>query len=153
MEFSLAELRVLESKLDSHDYRQPTAEEQAAKDIDGYHLGFELVKRPETPREFAVIFDCKVKANQLRQFAVVYLARFEATEDVTEEFMASHYAGMNAPAIGYPYLRAYVSQTLLLSGYKPITLPTVNFQEVFRKRSEEKAKALNAPAENAPKKH
>ena len=73
---------------------------------------------------------------------VTYLARFETSEDVTDSFRESHFVQMNAPAIGYPYLRAFVGQMLLLSGYKPVTLPTINFKELFdRKKAESKASA------------
>lgn len=70
---------------------------------------------------------------------VVYLARFETTEDLTDEFMESHFVGMNAPAISYPYLRAYISQVLLISGYPPVTLPTINFQDMFKDEQAKKA--------------
>jgi preprotein translocase subunit SecB len=134
MEISLAELRVLELKFMSADYGEPDPSEEAVRKKDGYQMGFDVVRRPGTQREFSVIFNCRVYAEELRHLELAYLARFDTTEDVDENFMKSHFVGMNAPAISYPYMRAFVGQMLLISGYKPITLPTINFQEIFKRK-------------------
>jgi len=52
---------------------------------------------------------------------------FETDEEITEEFKNSHFPKINAPAIAYPYLRAYVSNLTLQSGVTPVMLPTINF--------------------------
>lgn len=38
----------------------------------------------------------------------------------------SNFLYVNAPAILFPYLRAYISSLTTLSGIRPITLPTLN---------------------------
>lgn len=38
----------------------------------------------------------------------------------------SNFLYLNAPAIMFPYLRAYISSLTALSGINPITLPTLN---------------------------
>ena len=38
----------------------------------------------------------------------------------------SRFLYLNAPAIMFPYLRAYISSLTALSGINPITLPTLN---------------------------
>ena len=38
----------------------------------------------------------------------------------------NQYFYTNAPAILFPYIRAYISTLTNLSGYKPINLPTLN---------------------------
>ena len=52
---------------------------------------------------------------------------FETDEEITEEFKNSHFPKINAPAIAYPYLRAFVSNLTLQSGVDPAMLPTINF--------------------------
>ncbi len=47
-------------------------------------------------------------------------------EKGTEENQLSNYFYMNAPAILFPYIRAYISTLTSLSGLKPLLLPTLN---------------------------
>lgn len=45
----------------------------------------------------------------------------------TEEALLSNFFYVNAPAILFPYIRAYISTLTTLSGLETITLPTINF--------------------------
>lgn len=45
----------------------------------------------------------------------------------TEGATLSNYFFVNAPAILFPYVRAYISTLTTLSGFETITLPTINF--------------------------
>ena len=59
--------------------------------------------------------DINVKANGI----------FEYDKDIDEKTKESFFT-LNAPAILFPYVRAYVSSLTALSGMPPITLPTIN---------------------------
>lgn len=135
MEMSLIELRVLELELVAEDLTNPRIE-VPEESQDQYKLAYELAFPEEDRRSFAVIFNCAVKVAKLKHIRVVYLARFGTNEEIDEEFKSSHWTGMNAPAISYPYLRAYVGQMLLISGYKPVTLPTMNFQAIYHQKKQ-----------------
>lgn len=50
---------------------------------------------------------------------------------------------LNAPAILFPYLRAYVSSLTALSGINPITLPTLNLSGL-KEQLEENTKVIDA---------
>ena len=56
----------------------------------------------------------------------------EIFEDIDEKFKESNFPIINAPAIAYPFLRAFVSNFFVSSGYYPILLPTYNFTK-FKK--------------------
>ena len=43
-----------------------------------------------------------------------------------EEKQLNNYFYINAPAILFPYIRAYITTLTSLSGLKPIILPTLN---------------------------
>ena len=47
-------------------------------------------------------------------------------EDVTDEFKKSPFIEINAPAIAFPYIRAYISNLTTQSGLFTVTLPTFN---------------------------
>lgn len=59
--------------------------------------------------------DITVKANGI----------FEYDKDIDEKAKKNFFT-LNAPAILFPYVRAYVSSLTALSGMPPITLPTIN---------------------------
>lgn len=50
---------------------------------------------------------------------------FEFDNTLTEEELR-RYTSVNAPAILFPYVRAYISTLTSLSGISPIVLPTIN---------------------------
>ena len=54
---------------------------------------------------------------------------FQVDENVTNDFRDSDFVKINAPAIAFPYLRSYVSNLTLQSGFSPIILPSINFVE------------------------
>ena len=81
----------------------------------------------QRPREFAVLFELKVPLAATSQLELDFVGIFETTEDITEEFRQSHFPRINAPAVAYPYIRAFVSQFAVLAGFDPCTLPIRNF--------------------------
>lgn len=46
------------------------------------------------------------------------------------------FAKINAPAIAYPFLRAYIANFFISSGYNALMLPTINFQAMAEKERE-----------------
>ncbi|MDQ1834679.1 protein-export chaperone SecB [Massilia scottii] len=53
---------------------------------------------------------------------------------VTEQILSNTFIQVNAPAIAYPFLRAYISTLTVNSGFEQVLLPPVNFQAIFDKR-------------------
>lgn len=51
--------------------------------------------------------------------------KFEFDKDLTDSEKDSFF-NINAPAILFPYVRAYISTLTSLSGINPIMLPTIN---------------------------
>ena len=54
---------------------------------------------------------------------------------VDEKFKQSDFLTINAPAIAFPYVRSYISNLTLQSGFSPIILPSVNFVKLAKKIS------------------
>lgn len=57
---------------------------------------------------------------------------FEFDKALEEPEKSTFFAG-SAPAIMFPYLRAYISTLTGVAGIEPIILPTINFVEGLRK--------------------
>lgn len=55
---------------------------------------------------------------------------FKCDNKIDEEFRKSDFVKINAPAIAYPYVRAYITQVCLASGFGAKILPTINFVEL-----------------------
>ena len=77
---------------------------------------------------FEVIFDVSI-ADEEFNLQIQASFNFELDIAMTEEFKNSHFPKVNAPAIAFPYLRAFISNLTLQSGIKPVILPSINFVE------------------------
>lgn len=60
-------------------------------------------------------------------FQTDFIARFLSIKPLTQEFKDSNFPKVNAPAIAYPFIRAFVNNFFINAGYDPVLLPTYNF--------------------------
>lgn len=87
----------------------------------------------EEPKAFAIYFKISLPAEN-NLLSIEYIATFTTSKEVDNKFKESYFPSVNAPAIAYPYLRSFVSQFLLLSGYDPQILPTINFVKMQKEK-------------------
>lgn len=80
----------------------------------------------EDKNSFGVGFNIEIKDAEF-DLTIEALFMFKIDEDITEEFKLSNFPKINAPAIAFPYLRAFVSNLTLQSGFEPVILPSINF--------------------------
>lgn len=111
------------------------------------NLNFELLKEEEYREEgsfglktnqifsdednhrFFIVFEIKLE-DKVFDFIFNAIFSFKVDEDITEEFKISDFPKINAPAIAFPYLRAYISNFTLQSGVAPVILPSINFTKL-----------------------
>lgn len=102
-------------------------------DADGHKVesGFTLRFKPtfyeDDAKKFAVSFDFVYVTDDDRSLNIDYISIFETDLDIDDAFKASKFPVVNAPAIAFPFLRAFIANFLMSSGYKPILLPAFNF--------------------------
>ena len=84
---------------------------------------------------FVIIFNLKL-FNKERNFHLNIEAHnhFVLNQDITEEFKNSTFINVNAPAIAFPYVRAYISNITMNSGYDSIILPSYNFVKLYKEK-------------------
>jgi len=82
---------------------------------------------------FTVEFKISIKDKSFDLF-VDALFDFEIDEKITEDFKLSDFPKINAPAIAFPYLRAFISNLTLQSGAYPIILPSINFVSLVEEK-------------------
>jgi preprotein translocase subunit SecB len=94
---------------------------------------FKLRFGPTFPAEpstkFAVLFEAVVVTEGGMILTTEYYSVFETSDTITDEFKESHFLRSNAPAIGFPFLRACFAQVCLMAGHKHVVIPSVNFVE------------------------
>lgn len=86
--------------------------------------------------KFMVRFDLKLHHPEYT-LTVVSLHYFDSDIALPQTFKNSDFIKINAPAIAYPYLRAFISNLTLQSGYEPAILPTLNFVTLSKKQKKE----------------
>ncbi len=75
---------------------------------------------------FGISFNIQLQ-NPSYHLSVQYIAWFQTATPIDEVFKNSDFPIVNAPAIAYPYLRAFIANLTLNAGYEPVNLPSINF--------------------------
>lgn len=88
------------------------------------------------PREkniFIVVFNFTLE-NEEEKYSMEtdYEAVFTTDIDIDDDFRESSFPKVNAPAIAFPYLRAFISNITQQAGYNPVVLPSLNFVELAK---------------------
>ena len=106
-------------------------DERTKRDNDSFDLeSGNFFSDDEENNTFGVAF--KLNIND-RSFDLIIEALFNfeiVDEKITEDFKLSSFPKINAPAIAFPYLRAFVSNLTLQSGLEPVILPSINFVQL-----------------------
>lgn len=99
-------------------------ESEIQKDIE-LEIKTSFLLNKERKEEYCVVFDCSLK-NSFIDLKTEFVAVFLASQEIDEEFINSPFA-KNSRAIGFPYLRAFITNFTINAGIPPIILPTYNF--------------------------
>ncbi len=94
-------------------------------------FGFATGFNADNNKDFAIIFDLGLQ-NEEQKFRLNLkaTAHFETDIPITDDFKESSFVKISAPAIAFPYIRTYVSNLTLNSGYEAIMLPSFNFIKI-----------------------
>lgn len=87
----------------------------------------------ESSKSFLIAFKIKLSSAEF-QLELTMVFKFMADCEITDEFMNGPFPKINAPAIAFPYVRAYISNLTLQSGYTAVMLPSINFVELSKKQ-------------------
>lgn len=93
----------------------------------------EIIKDEES-NKFSVHFLLNLK-NKNFDLTVNSVAVFLTDVKLESDFLDSDFCNINAPAIAFPYIRTYVSNLTLNSGFNPIILPSFNFVNLHKEKS------------------
>lgn len=113
-----------------------------------FNLDLENLLFGDSPKHFGKVFKVdltfdSIGHNEIYDINVEYHVVFECLDDVNEQFLESDFSKISAPAIGFPYLRSFISTFSIQAGIPPIILPSINFvqfSKILDKVKEEKIK-------------
>ncbi|MEX5768875.1 protein-export chaperone SecB [Serratia nematodiphila] len=97
-----------------------------------FSLGFEPVFSEDDPSEFRIVFDFEYITKDDKYLRVDFHSIFKTDSEIDQGFKDSKFPIVNAPAIAFPFLRAFVANLLISGGHQPILLPSINFSN-FKK--------------------
>lgn len=102
-----------------------------AREENSFALKVGQIFPEDEKKQFVIIFDIDLKD---KDFDLVFQVSFVfSTEDeINEEFKFSDFPKINAPAIAFPFIRAYISNLTLQSGFEPVILPSINFVKLAK---------------------
>lgn len=66
------------------------------------------------------------EAQPLFNFQVQAIGDFEIIGE-TDDKIYNNFMNISAPSIVYPYIRAFISTTMLQAGIQPVIIPSINF--------------------------
>jgi preprotein translocase subunit SecB len=92
------------------------------------------LKKELSNNHFSIDFLINLKAKGFI-FSVNSVAIFQTDKVLDETFLSSQFCKINAPAIAFPFIRTYISNTTLNSGFDPIILPSFNFVKIFQEEN------------------
>jgi preprotein translocase subunit SecB len=124
------QLRLKETKVKSMQLSPKTSDHEKNEGNLEFKVG--SVFSESSPKSFLITFELQLTLDDA-VLDIVYDSIFETSEAVDEGFKESHFPKVNAPAIAFPYLRAFISTLLINAGYDSVMLPSINFQALAEK--------------------
>lgn len=111
-------------------------ERNCKRDMNRAHFSLNVSNIRINDESFNIIFKCAIKNSDIAINTEIRFIFCIKDGIVNDEFMKGNFININAPAIAFPYLRAYITNISIQSGYNPIILPSINFVEFNKKKVE-----------------
>jgi preprotein translocase subunit SecB len=100
-------------------------------------LGVGTLFSDKKNNEFAVVLDVELtsKSNKFN-LKIKSIAHFSTPDEINHDNRNSPFFEINAPAIAFPFVRTFISNLTLNSGYDPVVLPPFNFMQLAAEKKE-----------------
>ncbi len=100
---------------------------------DSFQLKVGQLFPEEDKKKFIILFYIELQS-EIFDLDIEAAFTFGVEDDITDEFIDSSFPKINAPAIAFPYIRAYISNLTLQSGFEPVMLPSINFVKLAKEQ-------------------
>lgn len=117
------------------DYKVETFDKKVTHELET-SLSIVSMFYDDNKKSFAIVFNITLqsKSNEFK-LKLKSIAHFSTQNDIDDEFKNSLFVDANAPAIAFPYVRTFISNLTLNSGYDPIVLPSFNFLQLAEEKN------------------
>jgi preprotein translocase subunit SecB len=116
------------------NYKVATFDKEVTHELDT-SLVIGNIFSDDEKRDFAIVFDFALQnSSEIFKLTLKAIAHFSTQSDIDEDFKNSAFVNINAPAIAFPYVRTFISNLTLNSGYDPIVLPAFNFLQLAEEK-------------------
>ena len=79
-------------------------------------------------KNYVITFDIEIfNVSQEFSLKVKYAALFQSKKEIDEDFKNSSFVQISSPAIAFPYVRSFISNLTINSGFSPVIFPSINF--------------------------
>lgn len=93
-----------------------------------------LPEEADDRNHFAITFKSEFQIKEGFILKVEYQSIFETDVLIDDNFKNSRFITVNAPAIAFPFFRAFIATFLTSSGFEPIILPSINFLKLSQEQ-------------------
>lgn len=111
------------AKLDMQLYDQEGNNDEANR---SFKFSYKTAGLPRSKNSFVVSFEVSIIGQDFKMDLLMDFF-FVTDNNLDDTFFRSPFAKVNAPAIAFPYIRSYISNLTMQSGYETVVLPSINF--------------------------
>ena len=133
------QIQLLNVQYPKLEYNVSTIDPQVTNQL---NLSFDyitIVREGENNQFFDIVFNLHLTdKNQLFSLKITAMANFQTDEVIDASFKNSDFVNVNAPAIAFPFLRTFVANFMLNTGYTPVIFPSYNFQTLAENKKQPK---------------
>ncbi len=121
-------IRFLGYKIYSLTVTFPEFGEVTSADSFSLEISMNVSIDQETKRGFSLYMGVKL-SSQDKGFTLELNShsKFETESEIEEDYLNDGMVTVNAPAIVFPFIRAFINTVSTNAGYNPIILPAINF--------------------------
>jgi len=142
----MPKIQIVHIQFTDVDLKIKSFEQEATAQLDTKELGISCLYNAELGTGFGIKFKLSLKdAEKNFHLNLVAVAHFETDSEIDVAFLKSDIVKINAPAIAFPYIRTFISNLTLNSGYNPVFLPSYNFIEMAKKKQELQTSLVRKP--------
>lgn len=123
-------LRVLKNKANKIILSKPSKDSKIQDK--SLHINYAVNYNTDKEDVFVIVFNVQIVHPEEFDLQIEFFTWFKTSENIDEEFKASDFPKINAPAIAYPFLRSLITTITINSGYRAAFLPSINFVEASK---------------------
>lgn len=124
-------IRLLNTQVTNMLFKTTSEFDYGVTDTIDLKLGHDILFSDSDNKHFIVMYVVELSNEEnTLELSITFKALFETSDIINDSFKKSSFIETNAPAIAFPYLRAFISNFSVNAGLKPIVLPTMNFTKL-----------------------